>query len=349
MYIPPKTSVYQNASRDNFNSDSTTSTLDSPSNARQSLSESNQKERENNKSESQVQHLAPPSNLQKSTNESIFTHTKVFFGEQKIDLKETQEPIFKETFKTLMDDDPVKPFFSFGLVHTRDKEDNSKTRLYSAESIARWFEMDPDTGDMIERNDPCTRDKIEKVEYYLYMKGQKNAIHVGDDKKNGVDDTIWPTKKYLVWSEKKDKGDDEHSNMMCLLSVAFLNYFGCSKLTSNDKLDTSDINHLDSNKFRSTEQERADHLNSNKIYNYIVTHISNLIKEEKLNCSDPEALLTSIKDDAANEIAEILVELDPSITEDNDDISKHPHVRKNKLKKTILENFFMMDPSKPNK
>ncbi|MFT6387944.1 MAG: hypothetical protein ACJAUP_001316 [Cellvibrionaceae bacterium] len=273
----------------------------------------------------------------KDIRESKF-NSKVRFGGEVIDLKEAREAISQDTFKSLMDEEPDKPFFAFAHVHSGSTHHEFK-HLYSAENVVNWYPLAGKT-------DPCNNRKIDKIEYYLHMKGQPDAIHMGDIYQN-ENKNVSKTADYLIWSLT---AEDEPSKMMHLLATAYLQNFGITNISSNDTFDTSDILHLNLQKVRSPEQERTDKLNANKIYSYIGTHVATLIKQGKLNCSDPDALLLSIKHDAAVHLAGVLVSLDPNINDDNDDYAKLPHVRTNAVAEAIqqscaFDGFGVEEPS----
>jgi len=279
---------------------------------------------------------------------------KVCFGDETIDFETEVEPISIESFQQiLLDEDrdgqTPKPYFAFAYVHS-SKDNYSYKHLYSAENIVNWYPLEGTT-------DPCTGEEIEKIEYYFYVKGNQNAIHMGDvaedqSRKNEDNDDeeeeeeeeeISLTKDLLIWTIS---AEDEPSKMLSLLAIAYLyNYGLCKNMKSNDKLDTSDILKLskllykDQQQSTKTPDQEERRRVSNMIYKYIVKHLSNQIRMEKIKCSDLNTLLTSIKHDAAHWIAEKLVELDPNIDEDSEDYSKLPHIRMNALTMAIQENF----------
>lgn len=286
-------------------------------------------------------------------------HLKVTFGGEVINLGEKEEPISLETFQVLIEEEEEeeedrKPYYLFAFVHSSAKNCSYK-HLYSAENIVHWYPLEGTT-------DPCTRGEIEKIEYYFYVKGQMNAIHMGDvhphseedgrGKDQKKDETRFDTLRtdLLVWSIT---AKDEPSRLLSLLAIAYLYNCGlCTISKPLDKLDTSHILHT-SNFYYSERQEgkqiqehnirqsdkEEDQRISHDIYEYIVNRLSREIRIGKIVCSDMTALMSSLKHDSAKHVAQNLVKLDPTIGEENDDFSKRPHIRTNALTVAIQAIF----------
>jgi len=195
----------------------------------------------------------------------------------------------------------------------------------SAQNVVEWYPLKGTT-------DPCTRGNIDKVEYFLLMKGQSNAIHVGDVyQKSRAHVSI--SADYLIWSHT---AEDEPSRMLSLLATAYLQILGLTNISSNDSFDTSNFSQMDPRTVRSPEQMNADRLQGSKIFHYVSTRISKLIDQGELKCSCPDVLLMSIRHDAARHVAHILVSQDPNIREDNDDFARTPHIRVYALARAIM-------------
>mmetsp|Transcript_35221 Transcript_35221/g.51734 ORF Transcript_35221/g.51734 Transcript_35221/m.51734 type:complete len:329 (+) Transcript_35221:43-1029(+) len=256
---------------------------------------------------------------------------RVRFGEEVVDLDKQIEPISLATFRSLMDEEPGKPFFTFSRVHSRSSG-QKYAHLYSAQNIIDWYPLKGTT-------DPCTRGNIEKVEYFLLMKGQGDAIHVGDVYEESREH-VSKSADYFVWSHT---AEDEPSKMLSLLATAYLQILGLRNISSNDFFDTSNLSQLDPRTVRSPEQINADRLHGSKILHYISTRILNLIEQGELKCSCPGELLMSIRNDAARHLAQILVLQDPNIHLDNDDYARMPHIRENTLARAILQSCELED------
>ena len=275
----------------------------------------------------QVMHSGPQGSFStQAPMEKQLVHSQVRFGGEELDLNK-EEAISLETFQVLMNKEPNKPFFAFARSNSSNGGLNYR-HLYSAENVIDWY---PHKGNV----DPCTHEAIEKIEYFLYFKGQSEAIHVGDVHSSQIGPES-KTADYLIWSFT---GEDEPSKMMALLAMAYLQKLDLSSITSDDTLDTSNISNLDPKKVRDLKQQVIDSSNASKIVNYVAMHISDLVDRGELKCSDPNALLMSIQHDAAQHLAGILVSQDPSLDEDNDDFAKLPHIRTNALTMKIMKLF----------
>jgi len=256
--------------------------------------------------------------------ESNMTHSKVRFGKEEVDLNTQMEAISQATFQELMDEERDKPLFAFARVYSKSDKQHYR-RLYSAENIVNWYPLEG-------RTDPCTRGNIHKIEYFLHMKRQRTAVRVGDVYEKETEHT-YRTADYFVWSIT---ADDEPSKMMSLLATAYTQHLGLRKMTSNVEINTLDVLQLNTQCKRSEKQKNVDRLNASKIAQYVDTHLSRLVEDGELNCSDLSVLKMSIRYDAARHFAGILVSQDPDVDENSDDFSKIPHIRANALTMAIL-------------
>ena len=282
---------------------------------------------------------ASTSESYKNIGEKQIDHSKVRVGGEVVNLNDI-EAISHDTYKTLMNEEPDKPFFALARVKSSSGGQQYK-HLYSAENVVNWYPLHGKT-------DPNTRGEIDRIEYFLHIKGEQDAIHMGDVHPNQTDpgsqyvgdvqtsqsNPVSQTADYLIWSLT---AEDEPSKMMALLATAYLQKLGLDNITSDDTFDTSSVSNLAPKNVRDLQQKRTDSANANKIFNYVATHISDLVKQGELKCSDPNALLMSIQHDAALHLADILVSQDPDVDENSDDFAKLPHIRTNSLAMAILK------------
>mmetsp|Transcript_16578 Transcript_16578/g.32980 ORF Transcript_16578/g.32980 Transcript_16578/m.32980 type:complete len:281 (-) Transcript_16578:489-1331(-) len=248
----------------------------------------------------------------------------VRFGREAVDLARRSEPISHATFQSLMDEDPDKPFYAFARICSSGGK-QKYAHLYSAENVIEWYPLNG-------RTDPCTRGSIERIEYYLYFKGEGGAVHVGDVYEDTADH-VSTSADYLIWYHS---GEDEPSRLLSLLAIAYLQNLGLINITSDDTFDTSSVARLGHQRARSLEQTTEDQAHGRTILEYIGTRIEKLIEGGELNCSDPAALLTSLEHDAAHHLADALVSQDPNVKDDGDDVARSPNVRKNALAAAII-------------
>lgn len=263
--------------------------------------------------------------------------SKVRFGGETVDLDRRSEPISHVSFQSLMDEEgPDKPHFAFARVRSRDGADEYR-HLYSAANIVEWFPLQG-------RTDPCTRGEIDRIEYFLYLKGEGDAVHVGDVHGEGGDSDAPASKSadYLIWSLT---AEDEPSRMMALMAVAFLQHLGVDSVTADDAFDTSDVSNVSPRSEKDPERRAIQRSNGERLLRYVRARVSRLAASGEIECSDPEMLLTSMAQDASRHLAEVLVSQDPNVDEDGDDYAGMPHIRQNAFAAAIMKRFVYDDGS----